>query len=513
MDDRRFDSLAKTLATGKSRRSVVKGLLGLGGAAVIGSTGLDHEAEAARRSLPTPTPVRCPGQQVAGPGGVCACPGDLRTCGPDCCNDQVPVTDPQWSGCCEQACCSYPNDCVAEERCCPRLPEVACLDTAGNCCATICQSASHGMTCCSEADFCPGGAQSAGLCCAGPTTCCGGGTNDNHCIPANQTCCNHDADCAHLDTCDGLTWHHAICGIDGYCVDTPQSCGDDSRCTTDTCDARTGCGHAEIVCTTPPVCFTGPGTCNADTGQCDYIPSVCDTPGACEASPGVCNPETGQCEYPARCSGNTPQCCQSGDGTAYCIGSTQICCENNETCSAPCTHCGPDGYCESACANMEACCDADCVDLLTDPNNCGVCGTVCTGCATCSGGICVPDDQNCSGTCGICGLDGTCSAGACGRCEICVQDSDTGAFQCQPDPTCCPPYTASSDSGCVNPCDANPCPGCWCVARADGSSFCAANAANAGWCTGPDFDCPSGFECLYSGLSNMLFCLEILQGC
>jgi len=41
MDDRRFDSLAKTLATGKSRRSVVKGLLGLGGAAVLAAIGLE----------------------------------------------------------------------------------------------------------------------------------------------------------------------------------------------------------------------------------------------------------------------------------------------------------------------------------------------------------------------------------------------------------------------------------------------------------------------------------------
>ena len=37
MDDRRFDSFAKALAEGKSRRTVLKGLLGLGGAALAGS--------------------------------------------------------------------------------------------------------------------------------------------------------------------------------------------------------------------------------------------------------------------------------------------------------------------------------------------------------------------------------------------------------------------------------------------------------------------------------------------
>jgi len=34
MDDRRFDALVKSLATGRSRRAVLKGLLGLGGAAL-----------------------------------------------------------------------------------------------------------------------------------------------------------------------------------------------------------------------------------------------------------------------------------------------------------------------------------------------------------------------------------------------------------------------------------------------------------------------------------------------
>ncbi len=51
IDDRRFDSLAKSLAAGKSRRSVLKGLLGLGGAAVVGGTLSGQETDAARRDL------------------------------------------------------------------------------------------------------------------------------------------------------------------------------------------------------------------------------------------------------------------------------------------------------------------------------------------------------------------------------------------------------------------------------------------------------------------------------
>src|SRR5215218_7183017 len=84
MDDRRFDSFVKALAAGKSRRSVLKGLLGLGAAATVGSTLMEPGSEAARRPTPTPTPIRCPGNQTP-VNGVCTCPGTApNKCGPDC---------------------------------------------------------------------------------------------------------------------------------------------------------------------------------------------------------------------------------------------------------------------------------------------------------------------------------------------------------------------------------------------------------------------------------------------
>ena len=70
MDDRRFDSLVKSLAGGASRRAVLKGLLGLGGAAAVGGTLLEGPAEAARRPTPTPTPLRCPGNQTRSAGSA-----------------------------------------------------------------------------------------------------------------------------------------------------------------------------------------------------------------------------------------------------------------------------------------------------------------------------------------------------------------------------------------------------------------------------------------------------------
>lgn len=126
MDDRRFDSLAKALAAGKSRRSVLKGLLGLGGAAAVGSLGMEHDAEAARRPAPTPKPVGCPGSQVWN-GSACACEAGI-TCGPECCPEGVAT-------CCDGACCF--GECIAEEVCCPS--EQWCADT-GECCpvGTVC---------------------------------------------------------------------------------------------------------------------------------------------------------------------------------------------------------------------------------------------------------------------------------------------------------------------------------------------------------------------------------------
>jgi hypothetical protein len=66
MEDHRFDSIAKQLGADSSRRSVLKGLLGIGGIAVAGIA-VNDQTEAARRGFsgpkipsPTPTPIPTP---------------------------------------------------------------------------------------------------------------------------------------------------------------------------------------------------------------------------------------------------------------------------------------------------------------------------------------------------------------------------------------------------------------------------------------------------------------------
>ena len=171
MDDRRFDALVKALARDGSRRSMLKGLLGLGGAAVAGGALLESGAEAARRPAPTPKPVKCPGRQTWD-GNACVCysppaPG-IHVCGPDCCNG-LPGDPPSTthSECCDNACCF--GTCYGEELCCPTNLDASsglasykvCEDASGSACCEIdqyCCPVDGGMSCsdipCDEPDGC-----------------------------------------------------------------------------------------------------------------------------------------------------------------------------------------------------------------------------------------------------------------------------------------------------------------------------------------------------------------------
>jgi hypothetical protein len=135
MDDRRFDNLARALSRGSSRRSILRGLLGLGGlaagAAVIADTDAARRGFSGptltplpplptRTSTPTRTPTpTCAAGEVRCSGGCCAgactatgacCPTGHTVCGPDCCPDGQ-------AECCDNACCY--GTCYGEELCCP----------------------------------------------------------------------------------------------------------------------------------------------------------------------------------------------------------------------------------------------------------------------------------------------------------------------------------------------------------------------------------------------------------
>jgi hypothetical protein len=122
----------------------------------------------------------------------------------------------------------------------------------------------------------------------------------------------------------------------------------------------------------------------------------------------------------------------------------------------------------AGCADGELMCNGLCVESMTDPANCGGCGTACVGAQLCSAGTCSltcspgttqcasscadvkVDPQNC-GTCGTaCGVGQICSAGSCvAQCPSAAQTicaSDAGV-------SCVTTTTDSANCGmCGNVC-------------------------------------------------------------
>ncbi len=90
MDDRRFDAIARKLASSSSRRTALKGLLGIGGVAVAGLV-RNGQTEAARRGFSGPTFSFSPT-----PPPICFADGDACP------------TDP--SQCCSSVCCKHIDD-------------------------------------------------------------------------------------------------------------------------------------------------------------------------------------------------------------------------------------------------------------------------------------------------------------------------------------------------------------------------------------------------------------------
>lgn len=244
METNRFDSLVKSLANGASRRSVLKGLVGLGGAAAVTSAFLEPEANAARRPTPTPKPITCPaGKHWDGTQCVCTTGG---ACGPECCH--------VGTECCDNACCF--GHCYGEELCCPY--ENWCA-AASECCAA-------GETCCDEQGCiliedgdcgcdgaCPDGFERCGSqCCAhgycAGTTCCAIGVCGDAClVNEGDLCCGiqpYDPQVSYC--CDGTLSAGECCTFEA-CEAGFECCNDDccpaGHCASEGCCAGAACGN------------------------------------------------------------------------------------------------------------------------------------------------------------------------------------------------------------------------------------------------------------------------------
>jgi hypothetical protein len=469
MDGNRFDTLAKMVGRGASRRSILKGLLGLGGASITGATISNDAGARGRGSRPTIPPPPPPTTTTTTPAPTTTtaetCTG--FRCGLDCCDEEFE--------CCDGECCPAGTVCLArvfgegpfveEETCCPE--ELTCRDAAtgeGLCCDGECfdpelivndsvlplQVDPFERTCCPEGgEVCPG--SEGTLCCQGDTPQCCRRNGVAFCIAADA-CCT-DADCDAQDD-------PANC-LEGVCTD-------------------------EFVCEAQSVCGSGENCCEGGDDVCCPAEQECCGPVCCDAGEECCERTTAAGELIQTCIDPLTQCCTNPDcfappfnfdrGCVACPAqgpnaNTCVVRNDGEDCNG--IDCGIcfQGQCLDRCPDLcGTCTDSECVSNC-DPLNC----------QTCSGGECIvdcPEDLPAcdgQGKCVQCALgDGQTTCPECYNCngdlfvcepaEICLLDIEEFGFccdfVCQPDPcptttttTAAPTTTTTAPEVCDPPCN------------------------------------------------------------
>lgn len=250
--------------------------------------------------------------------GLCA-PGvfSCKNGQPECEGATVPVTEQCETG------------AIAVDEDCDRLFDE---ETSGCVCAvtTRCYSGPEGTQ---EHLPCEAGT----LACLGPqiTGC------DNQTLPEPETCGNHDVD----NDCNGTD------------DDVP---GEDDPCYDD--EAMGICRFGTMTCTDnsdAPVCVTPqPGQ---EDEVCDHIDQDCDGNPVngfdLQSDPNNCGECRKQC-------GDREECCQGKCTPQFAVG--------------PLPPVPNECACATECAQEQYCCGSECVDLQTDPHNCGACSVDCT---------------------------------------------------------------------------------------------------------------------------------------
>lgn len=180
--------------------------------------------------------------------------------------------------------------------------------------------------------------------------------------------CVAEAACAEVACTDGTIWEAATCSCVAEAACADQPCGAAEYWDPETCaciSTRTGepcagvvCGDGRVVDEETCACACPPTTC--------YDPHLVFDEATCEC---VCDP--------APC----------GEGYLRDPGTCKCYCAS--TSCPPGTYHDPD-WCTCVCGEGRTYCGGACVNLSTNPNNCGACGTVCTGTRpTCKAGACI----------------------------------------------------------------------------------------------------------------------------
>ena len=165
--------------------------------------------------------------------------------------------------------------------------------------------------------------------------------------------------------------------------------------------------------------------------------------------------------------------CVDTNSDAYHCGKCWNQCRNHEVCDSGSCKSPSAKTCSPACDSNRRCCGETCIDVLTDPKNCGTCGVAC------------PDGIACVD--GKCDVKPTCQ---CSDGKVCDENGDCvvkcGSSLCRPDESCCGNTCTTLDTvkhcgSCDNACQGNA-PFCQYGACADkcSSQTCEAQSAQCG---------------------------------
>ncbi len=437
--------------------------------------------------------------------GTCT-PGAVQTC-----DDKNPCTDDVCDP--KEGCQFKPNTapCNADDNSCTEndaCQQGACVagktkscDSGDACIVGKCSVLSGACTYnpndgapCNDANACTIGDTCAKDLCKGSAASCDDGNvcTADSCVPS--TGCVHAPAAGSCDDGDACTAGDTCAG--SKCVGTPidvaKICDDSNVCSTDSCDPKVGCAHADVsgncddgnACTTGDACaggkcVSGTTTCSCqkdadcpDNGNlCDGAP-FCDKsamPFTCKTNPvtiTVCtDPADPQCAQVA-CEKTTGKCVTTNASDGTLCDADKSACTAPDKCSGGVCAKGPTVDCDDKNPCTTDSCDpgSGCKHSNnTDP--CDADGNACTKNDVCASGSCTPgplqkcdDNEPCTqDSCNP--ADGKCIykpiATTCSDNNICTVGDTCGTDPSSQAYTCLPGMTVSCDDN--NPCTINTC--------------------------------------------------------